>query len=263
MSIKKPHWEEVSEDWQREHPQALWRRHCDSVNRTLLRKWWPDNPVVSVLKTDLFDEVFGNGLYPFIRRNQSTLYGLDLSESIVSAARKNFPEIKAVVSDVRHLPFAKDSYDLVISNSTLDHFESKGDIAVSLRELYRVLKPGGHLLVTLDNFSNPVIALRQALPFRFLNAVGILPYYVGATLGPRGLRREVRQAGFEIVETTSIMHCPRVLAVAAAGLLQRHARQATQDRFLRYLMAMEKLARLPTRNLTGYFTGVKAVKSSN
>jgi len=260
MSINKPHWEKVSEDWQRDHPQALWRRHCDNVNLTLLKKWWPHDQVDSVLKTDLFDEVFGNGLYPFTRQKESALYGIDLSESIVSAARKSFSDIEATVSDVRQLPFADDTYDLIISNSTLDHFESKGDIAVSLRELYRVLKPGGHLLVTLDNISNPVIALRQVLPFKFLNATGILPYYVGATLGPRGLCREVRQAGFNVIETTSIMHCPRIIAVAVAGLLQRHAGRTTQDRYLRFLMAIEKLAGWPTRNFTGYFTGVKAVK---
>jgi SAM-dependent methyltransferase len=260
MNSQKPYWEALSENWQRDHPQRLWREHCDAVNLAMLHKWWPDEPVETVLKTDLFDEVFGQGLYPFTQHKDSTLSGIDISESIVSAAQTRCPELWATVSDVRRLPFASDSYDLIISNSTLDHFESKTDITVALRELYRVLRPGGQLLITLDNFWNPMIALRQVLPFRLLNAIGVVPYFVGATLGPRGLRREVRQAGFRVIETTSVMHCPRLIAVAIAGLLQRHTEHRTQKRFLRSLMTLEKLASLPTRYFTGYFVAVRAIK---
>lgn len=260
MNVQKPHWEELSENWQREHPQTLWRRHCDAVNLAMLQKWWPDKKVDSVLKTDLFDEVFGHGLYPFTQQKKSKLRGIDLSESIVSAARKRCPGILATVTDVRRLPFGDDSCDLIISNSTLDHFESISDITVSLRELYRVLKPGGQLLLTLDNLFNPVIALRRALPYRLLKSIGVLPYFVGATLTPGGLRRELTQTGFRIIETTSLMHCPRVVAVAVASLLQRNAGQRTQQRFLSSLMAFEKLANLPTRYISGHFVAVRAEK---
>jgi SAM-dependent methyltransferase len=260
MNVQKPHWEELSENWQREQPQTLWRRHCDAVNLAMLQKWWPDKKADTVLKTDLFDEVFGQGLYPFTQKKESKLSGIDLSESIVSAARKRCPELLATVTDVRRLPFGDDSCDLIISNSTLDHFESISDITVSLRELYRVLKPGGQLLLTLDNLCNPLIALRRLLPYRLLKSIGVLPYYVGPTYGPRGLCRQVRQSGFKIVETTSIMHCPRVLAVSVASLLQRHAGQRAQQRFLRGLMAFEKLANLPTRYISGHFVAVRAEK---
>jgi SAM-dependent methyltransferase len=262
MNSQKPHWEVLSQSWQRKHPQRLWREHCDAVNLAMLQKWWPGEGVESVLKTDLFDEVFGQGLYPFIQPKGSTLSAIDVSESIVSAARTKYPEVQAMVADVRRLPVKDDTYDLIISNSTLDHFESGTDISVALRELYRVLKPGGHLLLTLDNLCNPVIALRQALPFRLMNAIGVVPYFVGATFGPRGLRREVRRAGFRVIETESVMHSPRVVAVAIAGLLQRHAKPRTQQRFLRGLMAFEKLARLPTRYFTGHFVAVRAVKET-
>jgi SAM-dependent methyltransferase len=262
MNSQKPHWEVLSQSWQKKHPQRLWREHCDAVNLAMLRKWWPGEGAESVLKTDLFDEVFGPGLFPFIQPKGSTLSAIDLSESIASAARTKYPEVLATVADVRRLPVKDDTYDLIISNSTLDHFESKTDITVALRELYRVLKPGGQLLLTLDNFCNPVIALRQALPFRFMKAIGVVPYFVGATFGPRGLRREVRRAGFSVIETESVMHCPRVVAVAIAGLLQRHAKRRTQLRFLRSLMTFEKLARLPTRYFTGHFVAIRVVKIS-
>jgi hypothetical protein len=55
------------------------------------------------------------------------------------------------------------------------------------------------------------------------------------------------------------MHCPRLPAVALAGLLA-DARPCLQEWFLRMLAAMERLGALPTRYLTGYFSTVLAVK---
>ena len=85
--------------------------------------------------------------------------------------------------------------------STLDHFRSHSEIVTSLRELLRVLRPGGQLLLTLDNPANPLVGLRNALPFGLLHRLRIVPYYVGATCGPRGLRRLLPQVGFEVLES--------------------------------------------------------------
>ena len=123
-----------------------------------------------------------------------------------------------------------------------------------------MLRPGGQLLLTLDNPANPVVALRGVLPFRLLNRLGLVPYYVGATLGPRRLGRILSQVGLDVGEITAVMHCPRVLAVAMAGLLEKRASAKTQRCFLRLLIAFEHLASWPTRFLTGHFVAVRASK---
>jgi SAM-dependent methyltransferase len=260
MRELRQHWETTAEQWQRQHHQSLWRRHSDAVNLELVKNWWPDEPVNRVLKTDLFDEAFSEGLYPFIHSRAESVIGIDISTAVVAAARKKFPEMNTGISDVRRLPFGNDKFDLIISNSTLDHFHTASDIGVAVNELYRILRPGGHMVLTLDNLRNPIIALRHILPLPILNFLGLVPYFVGSTFGPRGLCDLVRQAGFRIIDTTSVMHCPRVVAVAIAGLLQRHARRAVQQRFLRNLMAFEKLSRLPTHSFTGHFLAVNLVK---
>jgi SAM-dependent methyltransferase len=260
MTTERQHWESTAEKWQQENRQLLWRQHSDAVNLALLRSWWPGESVGRILKTDLFDEVFGEGLYPFLRMSAGSISGIDISESIISAARRKCPELQTAVADVRRLPFKDNRFDLVISNSTLDHFQAASDISVAVSELYRVLRPGGQIVLTLDNLRNPMIALRQALPYRLLNALGVVPYFVGSTLGPRGLCRVVEQAGFRVIDTASLMHCPRLIAVAIAGQLQRHAKRPAQKKFLRSLMAFEKLSRLPTHSLTGHFVAVRVVK---
>jgi len=230
------------------------------VNLALLQSWWPDKPVETVLKTDLFDEAFGDGLHPFMRSNDRSINGIDISATIIAEVKRKFPEIHAAVADVRQLPFKNDHFDLIISNSTLDHFKVASEISVAVAELYRVLRPGGQMVLTLDNLRNPMITLRHILPFRLLHSLGVVPYFMGATFGPRGLHKMVRQAGFQVIDTASIMHCPRVVAVAVAGLLQRHAKRPAQQRLLRRLMAFEKLSRLPTHSFSGHFVAVKAVK---
>lgn len=47
--------------------------------------------------------------------------------------------------------FAAETFDLVVSTSTLDHFTCREDLVTSLEEISRVLRPGGLLILTLDN----------------------------------------------------------------------------------------------------------------
>ena len=46
--------------------------------------------------------------------------------------------LRPVGADVCRLPFADQSFDLVLSNSTLDHLESLSELAGALAELRRV-----------------------------------------------------------------------------------------------------------------------------
>jgi hypothetical protein len=112
----------------------------------------------------------------------------------------------------------------------------------------------------MDNLANPSIALRNTLPFQLLHRMGIVPYYIGATFGPHRLCHKLRQVGFDVIENTAVMHCPRVFAVAMTRVLERYGSVKAQRRLLHYLMIFERLARWPTRFLTGYFLAVKAIK---
>lgn len=253
------YWESIAQDCQGQS-RRLWRRHADKVNRDLLARWLPKHPVEKVLKTDLFDEAVGEGLYPVLALRSRHAAGVDISPSCVRAARTRYPQLQAAVADVRHLPFPDGAFDAIVSNSTLDHFESEDQIPLSLRELVRVLAPGGCLLLTLDNPANLAVWLRNALPRKWLTRPGIVPYYVGATCGPGRLRHYVQQAGLDVVETTAILHCPRLLAVAVGACLSRSASQSAHRVYLRALQAFEHLQRWPSRFLTGYFTAVRAIK---
>ena len=188
------------------------------------------------------------------------MVGIDVSVLIIKGALKHHNSLQGALADVRSLPFAENFLDLIVSISTLDHFKTHDQIIAGLRELFRVMRPGGRLIITLDNPGNPLVALRNILPYRPLNRLGIVPYYIGATFGLPQMIFQLKRSGFHVVKTTSVMHCPRVFAVVLSFILERFGTPSVQKRYLKFLMYLERLEKWPMRYLTGHFIAVLAEK---
>jgi SAM-dependent methyltransferase len=244
-------WDQVAATWPVRQPVPLWRLQSDTVNSALVRRWLP-SPIGRVLKTDLFDEYVSDGLYAALAERGAQLTGMDASPLVADNVRERFG-IEAVSADVRDLPFADGSFDAVLSNSTLDHFRRAAEVELALGELARVLRPGGRLVLTLDNPINPIIALRNRLPSRLVHAVRRVAFEPGWTCGPRRARRMLEEAGLRVGEVTAVLHAPRT-ALAAIGAGGGRARSLA----LRIALAAEGLERLPTRFLTGHYVALEA-----
>jgi SAM-dependent methyltransferase len=264
------HWDGLARLWAGARPTPLWRRHSDAVNSALVERWLPWR-VGRVLKTDLFDEAMSTGLYPVLAGRADEVVGVDVSGEIVEAAAGRHHGLQARRADVRSLPFEDGSFDAVVSNSTLDHFQDEAEILRALRELHRVLRPRGRLILTLDNPANPLNAIAKALPREWLNRVwvrharvtarvGHVPYHVGETMGARRLRQVLPPLGFEIQAQDAIMHAPRAFAVVIAELTARRGSERAQRRVLDVLTVCERMSGWPTRYVTGHFVAVCAVK---
>jgi ubiquinone/menaquinone biosynthesis C-methylase UbiE len=76
--------------------------------------------------------------------------GIDLSEAMVEAARKNVPSVRFHVGSVERLPFSENTFDAVTCLGVLEYLD--GDEA-ALREIRRVLKPGGHAILGVPSTS--------------------------------------------------------------------------------------------------------------
>jgi SAM-dependent methyltransferase len=256
----REHWDQVAEHWRDSRPDGLWRLHADKINADLLDRWLPRNLVGRLLKTDLFDEAATGGLNDQLQERARLVVGIDLSGVTASVAQSRANGMMVACADVRFLPFADGTFDVVVSNSTLDHFQTRSELIASMRELSQVTRPGGELVLTLDNRANPVVALRNALPFHWLNRIGVLPYYVGVTCGPRGLRKLLAETNWELREMDAILHCPRFLVIQMSQLLARRGYIETQKMLFTWLTRIERLARWPTRFFTGYFVAARAVR---
>jgi len=74
--------------------------------------------------------------------------GLDFSNEAIRYCRdKGLGLVR--YGDVRSMPFADESFDLLLATDIIEHVDD--DIG-ALRQLNRALKPGGHLLVTVPAF---------------------------------------------------------------------------------------------------------------
>ena len=258
------YWQEVGERWQVTRLQRLWRRHNDRVIGDLLSRWLAGRRFHRVLKTDLFEEAGGQGLEGVLARHGDCVVGIDLSHATAGSAHHRHSRFSVVKSDVRRLPFAAASFDLIISTSTLDHFDTLDELQSSLSELHRILRPGGELLLTLDNPENPVVRLRNALPFTWLHRTGVVPYYVGVTCGRRELSSRMRRAGLAVEEIAAVLHCPRAPAIALTRWIENAPLlRAGEQTLLVGLRAWELLALLSTRFFTGYYVAVRARKGSD
>lgn len=81
-------------------------------------------------------------------RNGGEVYGVDVTPTAVGLCRKRFEYAGLTgdfrVGDAQHLDFADDSFDCACSMGVLHHVP---DTARAVAEIYRVLKPGGRLIV--------------------------------------------------------------------------------------------------------------------
>jgi ubiquinone/menaquinone biosynthesis C-methylase UbiE len=72
--------------------------------------------------------------------------GVDLSPGMVAQARRRLPaSVRLLVGDAEALPFAPASFDVVVSASSFHYWPAP---VRGLEELRRVLRPGGHLILT-------------------------------------------------------------------------------------------------------------------
>lgn len=210
------------------------------------------------LKTDLFEEAHGgDALLPSVAPDARLKLGVDISSLTVRAAKARHSDIAAglVAADVRHLPFRSGSVDLILSNSTLDHFQAPSQLFEALAELSRVLQPGGSLIVTLDNPWNPLY-----WPLRAMSRLRATPFSLGCTFSAPKLVQALKDCGLEVGRAGTLLHNPRILStILFLGLrrcLNKRA-DAPVRKLLRFFAVGEML---PTRWLTGCFVSVCARK---
>jgi SAM-dependent methyltransferase len=218
----------------------------------------PGLRVQALLKTDLFEEAYGQDDLLFALPFEGSLkIGFDVNPETVTraAGRGRDSGCQFIHADVRRLPLTNESVDVVLSNSTLDHFDTEREIEDSLHELARVLKPGGILLVTLDNPHNPLFSLlRAALPW-----TGV-PFRLGKTLPLSKLLRILERNGLELQSTGCLIHNPRFVSTLLFLMLRRLFGERAGPAIRWLLAGFAKFDSLPTRWLTGVFIAACARK---
>ena len=84
------------------------------------------------------------------RQPRLQVYGIDLSEDMIRLAREHAKReqleerVHFDSGNIAHMPYPDQSFDLVVSTISMHHWY---EIEQPLRDLYRVLRPGGRLWI--------------------------------------------------------------------------------------------------------------------
>jgi ubiquinone/menaquinone biosynthesis C-methylase UbiE len=133
--------------------------------------------------------------------------GCDFSFVAVSVAEKKVraadrrPPVTFIQGDAQNLPFANDSFDLVISCETIEHLP---DVPRALREMRRVSRPGAKLFLTTPNYANFMGLYEIYSWFRHPRRKDDQPFDRRQWF-PQ-IRKFVRGAGWTIIRTDGTVH---------------------------------------------------------
>ena len=204
----------------------------DAMNRVMtagLDRRWRRITVEQVVRTGdrVLDACCGTGdLAIAARAHGADVVGLDFSEPMLERARSKSREIEWVRGDVLALPFDDASFDAVTVGFGVRNVE---DLEAGLRELRRVLRPGGRigiLEITRPRgalapfyrlwFDRVVPAIGRAVPGG--SAYTYLPASVRRFPGPEELAALLEAAGFAAVR----------FRVFAGGIVALHVAEAGQ-----------------------------------
>jgi SAM-dependent methyltransferase len=163
----------------------------------------------------ILDCACGRGFYLNMIRAVSNckLYGLELDEAIIAIARRNLaglPDITLTRANIYSQPYPDESFDGVILSEILEHVD---DDVRGLREVRRVLKPGGTVAITVPNANypfwwDPINKTLEALADRHISSgplAGIWANHV-RLYTRQALRAAVEQAGLIVEEERAFTH---------------------------------------------------------
>ncbi|MDP1619498.1 MAG: class I SAM-dependent methyltransferase, partial [bacterium] len=97
----------------------------------------------------------GNGrLLEILQDKRLEYYGVDISQKLVDLAKVRYPGFSRNItktSGQTSLPFPDDFFNNVVSIAVFHHFPDKKFRSDMAKELYRVTRPGGEIIVTTWN----------------------------------------------------------------------------------------------------------------
>jgi ubiquinone/menaquinone biosynthesis C-methylase UbiE len=143
----------------------------------------------------------GAGFDCFLAANRvgkpGKVIGVDMTPEMIEKARGNaqkgrYKNVEFRLGEIENLPVADNSVDVVISNCVINLSPDKDRV---FREAFRVLKPGGRLMVS-------DLVLLQKLPIKIKNSVAA---YIGCVSGAMMKEKyigTIKSAGFGNVQIT-------------------------------------------------------------
>jgi SAM-dependent methyltransferase len=218
-AIQGPLWGAQARDWAAIQEQRMLPLHGAALDAARVTR-----------DTRLLDAGCGAGLVALLARLRGAdVTALDASAALLAIARERLPGADVREGDLEALPYTDAAFDAVVAVNSVIYAT---DPAAALRELARVARPGGRVVVT--DWGPPdrceyTRAVRAAVgPLQPPPPPGTSPGRPGALGGPEAMAEMLAAAGLRVAEAGEVA-CPFVFpdaeaawrGGASAGVVQR------------------------------------------
>lgn len=105
-----------------------------------------------VTNSSVLDIGCGNGKN-MLFRNDLQCKGIDLSNKLVNICKEK--KLDVIEADMTCIPFQDNSFDAIITVASYHHLSNDEDRQKALNEMYRIVKPNGHILITVWAMEQP------------------------------------------------------------------------------------------------------------
>lgn len=138
----------------------------------------------------------GAGNDAFIARHETgetgKVIGIDFTPAMIERARqnaevRNFNNVEFRQGDIEQMPVTADTADVIVSNCVLNLVPNKDGV---MKEIYRVLKPGGH-------FSISDIVLEGELPAEIKEAAEMYAGCIAGAIQKKAYLQSIEANGFK------------------------------------------------------------------
>lgn len=135
---------------------------------------------------------------------ETSIHGVDTSTGMLALARQNlaahgFSNFDLKEADSRQLPFEENTFDLLYNGYMLDLIPER-DMPGILSEFYRVLKPGGRMVLLNMSKRNETVRTSREFLYSILPAKFVL-YFLGGCR-PVLMEGMTKDTGFDSIKRT-------------------------------------------------------------
>lgn len=204
------YWSKVAKDLN-DFYHAPTTQHYRDMEIDLFKTHFGDIKKRKLLKLDLWNEVNNTKILIWAAQQGADVYGLDISNFTVNSAKKAFEKhgskANLIQSDIRDIKFPSNKFDFVYTMGTIEHIP---DYDKALKEIHRVLKPGGTAIIGVPNKFDPF--LRPVLVW-FLTLFNKYPYAPEKCFSMKELKTAIEKNGLKVTDKTGILFMPGLLRI--------------------------------------------------
>lgn len=168
-----------------ENSKKVWEENLKLFPDNVLR--FPDENVVRLFSgryvdvpsppAKLLDHGFGTANnFEFLRSKGYDCYGCEISEYFIKEARKRCGDLDLRLVQEDEIPFQSDSFDIVVSWNVVHYSGTPQKLTIMIRELRRVLKDKGILLLSMLHPNNSLFKRTEYVDIGSYRVVKESPY---------------------------------------------------------------------------------------